>query len=80
MNKMNSGKRFIQLKNERFGNNKLLFMAAMKFHLPLGLLCNEHEVKIAHYVEIDSMGCQKNLRMQENKEKHFRLALNFYHG
>jgi len=55
-------------------------MAAKKFHLPLGLLCNEHEVKIAHYVEIDSMGCQKNLRMQENKEKHFRLALNFYHG
>jgi hypothetical protein len=80
MNKMNSVKRFIQVKNERFGNKKLLFTAARKLHQPLGLQCNEQEARIVHYVEIDLMGCQKNLKMQEYKEKLFLLVLNFCHG
>jgi len=69
MSKMNWGNRFIHVKKERFGSNKLLFMAVKKPPLLHGLLCKEHEVRIVHYVEIDSMGCQKNLRMKESKEK-----------
>ena len=80
VSKMNSVNRFIQLKNERFGNNKLLSMDVRKFPLPPGLICNEHEVKIVHYVEIDLMGCQKNLRMLENKGKQILLALKYFHG
>ena len=69
MSKMNWGNRFIHVKKERFGSNKLLFMAVKKPPLLHGLLCKEHEVRIVHYVEIGSMGCRKNLRMKESKEK-----------
>ena len=72
--------KYIQAKNERFGNQKLLFTVAIKLHLLLGLLCNEQEVKIVHYVETDLMECQKNLKRPENKENKIHLVLKSGHG